>query len=146
MYLIFLLLIMSGCYGINRNTSEIENLNTDCLNANTWHALNEKYSTQTINDTAFIKALNYIENDIFKVDVLYFESSPRELIAVAKDHYSVRYVFNPNLSPYVLDGLSPELNKDEKKRITNRVQRLLMNYQCSEGKEESRKKMQVSIK
>jgi hypothetical protein len=39
----------------------------------------------------------------------------------------------------ILDGLSAELKESEKKRILNRVQKLLMEYQCEEGKNESEK-------
>lgn len=136
-YYVLLALIFSSCYGVNKKTSEIGDLNTDCLDSNAWDNLILKHSVTNITDTLFIESLESLKNRTFKTDILFFEDYPKELIAVAEDHYSIRYVFNPKISSQVLDGLSSKLNESEKKRIRNRVQKLLMEYQCSKGKQES---------
>jgi hypothetical protein len=82
-----------------------------------------------------MNALSNFKNTSFPVSVIYFEQGPKELIGV--DYSSIRYVFNPLISNQILDGLSPKLNEVEKKRIRNRVQNILMEFQCAEGKKEA---------
>ncbi len=66
---------------------------------------------------------------------LFFQDEPKELIAV--EYSTVRYVYNPKIRSEILDGLSPELSDEEQKRIRNRIQSLLISFQCMEGKDES---------
>lgn len=131
---ILIISLIVGCYGINENTFEIGDLNTDCLDKHAWKELLQKYNTENIEDTMFIEALKDLKLEPFRTEVLYFRDTyPKELIAVSEDHYSVRYVFNPSISKVILDGLSSELSEKEKKRIRNKIQLLLMEYQCKEG-------------
>lgn len=132
------LFVLNGCYyGINEKTSEIGNLHTECLENDTWVKINADYSVNKITDTLFFEGLEKIKLRTFKTEILYFEEPPKELIAIAEDHYSVRYVFNPKISRQSLDGLSMQLDNTEKKRIRDRVQKILMKYQCEEGRKES---------
>lgn len=130
-------LLLQSCYGVNEKTSEIYNLNTDCLSKEAWIEMNWRYSTTRITDSEWMEKLEDFKEYPFPVEILYFDDGPRELIGVGVDHYSVRYVYNPNISNHVLDGLSSDLSDAEKKRIGNRIQTLLMQYQCEEGKMES---------
>lgn len=136
---ILIISLIVGCYGINEKTSEIGDLNTDCLDKHAWEELLQKYNTENIEDTIFIEALKDLKLRTFQTEVFYFRDTyPKELIAVSEDHYSVRYVFNPSISNRVLNGLSTELSEKEKKRIRNRIQLLLMDYQCKEGIKKSK--------
>ena len=136
---ILIVSFLVGCYGINEKTSEIGDLNNECVEIQAWKELLQKYNTENIEDTIFIEALKDLKLKPFKTDVFYFRDTyPKELIAVSDDYYSVRYVFNPSISKVVLDGLSSELSEKEKKRIRNRIQLLLMEYQCKEGIKKSK--------
>lgn len=131
-------LLFTGCYyGINSKTSEIGNLNTNCLDKDAWLIIYQKYSISNIDDSIYSFQVNDFKNMPFETDLLYFESNPKEIIAISKEHYSVRYVFNPSISSQILDGLSPKLKEEEKKRIRNRIQKVLMEYQCEAGKKEA---------
>jgi hypothetical protein len=139
-YTIFfgIVIAMTGCYyGINKKTSEIGNLNTDCLASTAWAEILKEYSTKKIEDHRFIVQLNEFASFPFETELLYFDAQPREIIAVSKDHYSVRYVFNPVMDGQILDGLSEKLNEKAKRRVRNRVQEALMKYQCEEGKKKA---------
>ncbi len=138
----FIVILMSlffvGCYyGVNSKTSEIGNLNTNCLDKNAWSVIYQKYSINDIEDSIYKSQVNDFKGMAFETDLLYFESNPKEIIAISKEHYSVRYVFNPSLANQILDGLSPMLKEEEKKRIRNRVQNILIEYQCEAGKREA---------
>jgi hypothetical protein len=125
-----------GCgYGVNEKTSQIAYVNNTCLKKNAWDTILNIYSTNRITDSLFMDAVSDFKNVSFPVSLLYFDQEPKELIGV--DYSSVRYVFNPLISNQILDGLSPELKEDEKKRIRNRVQKILMDYQCESGKNEA---------
>lgn len=137
------MIFIGGCYGVNERTSEIGSLNTECLGKNAWTEIGRRHSTAGLTDSLFVEAIEELKRQPFKTEVLFFESSPKELIAVSDDHYSVRYVFNPAISDQVLDGLSAPLSPAEKKRIRNRVQELLMDYQCEEGKRKSQELMKT---
>ena len=125
-----------GCgYGINEKTTQIAYINNTCLKKNAWDTIINIYSTKKITDSLFLDAVSNFKNTSFPVSVIYFEQEPKELIGI--DYSSIRYVFNPSISNQILDGLSPKLKEEEKKRIRNRIQKILMEYQCEEGKKEA---------
>ncbi len=136
-YLCFVVILLQSCYGINEKTSEICTLNTNCISSTAWNEISKEYSTNKIVRSEFIKKVEGFKNQTFSNEVLYFENNPEELIGVDNELYSVRYVYNPKISNQILNGLSPQLNDVEKKRIRLRIQTLLMKYQCEEGKKES---------
>ena len=136
--IILMPLILTGCYyGVNSKTSEIGNLNTNCLDKNAWSKIYQTYSISNVEDSIYKYQVNDFKNMAFETDLLYFSNNPKEIIAVSTEHYSVRYVFNSSISNQILDGLSLKLKEEEKKRIRNRVQKILMEYQCEIGKKES---------
>ena len=133
--------LLSGCYyAVNSETSQIGNLNDKCLDKNAWEKLTTTYSTDNIVDSNLIKRVNDVKNHFIKPKyILYFDTEPKEIIGC--DYYSVRAVYNVNIADQVLSGLSPQLSDKEQIRIRNRVQKTLMEYQCEEGKLESKKWM-----
>jgi len=132
-----ILFLLSSCYGVNERTSEIFNLNTTCLSKETWDEINNEYSTNTVTDSVWLEKSKEFKDQPFPTEVLYFSEQPQELVGIATDHYSVRYVYNPQISDQILNGLSPQLNEEERKRIGIRIQTILMQYQCQKGKQES---------
>lgn len=135
--MVFLSLI-SGCYGVNERTSEIGTLTSTCLDDSVYAILEEKYSTKNILDPEFLSALEKMKTpQSLSTVFLYFDTLPREIIAIDESYYFVRYVYNPELYPYPVSGLPDVLSNKERKRIVNRVQGLLMEYECDKGKEES---------
>lgn len=132
---IFTSFIMSCSYSVNEKTTQIAYINNTCLKKNAWDTIGKIYSAQKITDSVFLDALSDFKNVSFPVSVIYFDQEPKELIGV--DYSSIRYVFNPLLSNQILNGLSPQLKEEEKKRLRNRVQKILMNYQCEDGKKEA---------
>ena len=128
------LLVMNGCYyGVNKETSEIANLDISCLDTTAWSSLCNKYNTNNIKDTSLLQGLQYVkEHFIEPTYVLYFDQEPIEIVGC--DYYSIRVVFKPNYKNQALDGLSPQLTDQEQVRIRNRILKILMEYQCSEGK------------
>lgn len=136
-YLFFVVILLHSCYEVNEKTSEISTLNTTCLAANAWDEIRKEHSTDLITNPKLIEELNRFKSKPFTTEVLYFKSNPEELIAVSTDHYRIRYVYNQKISNQILNGLSPQLNNKEKKRIQKRIQVLLLVYQCDKGKAES---------
>jgi hypothetical protein len=134
---IFLILLLNGCYyGVNEMTSEIGSLNSTCLEDSVWKELTAKYTVDSISKPEFREGLKDVKNHFIKPQyILYFSSGPEEIIGC--DWYTVRVVFNPNLSTRTMSGLDPSLSDDEQVRIRNRVQKLLIPYQCDKGKLES---------
>jgi hypothetical protein len=122
---------------VNKKTSEIGSIYAECLDKNAWDTLFSRYSINNIKDTIFAEALIEMNNQHFGCRILYLQDDPVELIGA--DYYSVRYVFNPKLSSEILNGFT--LWDSEKNRISNRVQKLLMEFQCKEGKEQSLKEI-----
>ena len=135
--LVIILLFQSCRYGINEKTSWICDLNTTCLNDDAWVKILQKYSTDSIKDNKLLEKLKDFKSLPFQTDVLYFRDEPIELIGF--EYYGIRYIYNPKISNQILNGLSPQLNDKEKKRIHKRIQILLMEYQCEKGKKESLK-------
>jgi hypothetical protein len=126
---IAMLVCLTACYGINERTSEIGNLETKCFQQKDWENVKKIYSAKTT-DSSFLETINEIKSKTFNTEILFFDTNPKEIIAIATDHYSVRYVYNSDISNQVLDGLSSELNDSEKKRITDRIQKLLNFCEC----------------
>jgi hypothetical protein len=135
------LFIMSSCYyGVNEKTSQIAWLNNICQSNYAFDTIVAKNPVCKIKDSLFLNALVNFKDVTFPVSLIYLNQEPKEIIGF--DYYSIRYVFNPKIdSTMNLDGLSPKLNDSEKKRIRNRVQKLIMEYQCDVGKKESEKLM-----
>jgi hypothetical protein len=138
-YWCFIAVLLQSCYGINEKTSEISTLNTNCLSSNAWDEIKREYSADGITNPKLNEGLKEFENLPFTTEVFYFKNNPEELIAVSTDHYAIRYVYNPKISNQILDGLSLQLKDKEKKRIKKRIQTLLIQYQCEEGRIESLK-------
>ena len=137
-----LLLFLSSCYGINAETSEIGSLNDRCLEGGAWEKLSGKYSVTSIKDSAFLEGLAEVKNHFSTPEyILYFEEEPREIVGCSWS--AVRVVFNPKLAYWPIDGLTPQLSDQEQVRVRNRVQNALMEYQCAEGKAESRELMKA---
>jgi len=135
---ITMLSILTACnYGVNKKTTQIAYINNRCLSKFAWDSIKSNYSINNIKDSIFLNALVDFKNVSFPVSLIYINEEPSEIIGV--DYSSIRYVFNPKISIQILDGLSPELEEEEKKRIRNRVQKLIMEYQCEEGQKEVQK-------
>ena len=132
----FMLIVSSGCYGVNQKTTEIGMLNSTCLQDIAWSELSKKYSKDNITSAEFKEGLLRVENYFLKPDyILYFQSGPEEIIGC--DYYTVRTVFNPDISTMAIGGLDPSLSDNEQIRVRNRIQKLLMEYQCDKGRQES---------
>jgi hypothetical protein len=136
---LLLLFIFSSCYyGVNEKTSQIGWVDNTCQSKFAWDSILAKNPIGNIKDSLFLNALDNFKNVPYPVSLVYLSQEPKEIIGVT--YSSVRYVFNPKIdSTMILDGLSAELKESEKKRILKRVQKLLMEYQCEEGKKESEK-------
>lgn len=136
-YLFIIILLFQSCrYGINEKTSWICDLNTTCLEDNSWTLMMKEYSIDSIKDVKLLEKLQDFKSQPFQTNVLYFKDEPTELIGF--EYYGIRYVYNSKISNQILNGLSPQLSDKEKKRIHKRIQTLLMKYQCKEGKAESK--------
>ena len=125
--------LLTGCYGVNSETSEIGNINSVCLPKNAWTEIQKKNSTDKITDSTFMEGLKYVKNHFLKPEyIIYFQSEPKEIVGC--DYYSIRVVYNPEIADFGLDGLSPQLSDKEQTRIRNRVLNLVKEYACEEGK------------
>lgn len=109
-------------------------MNTDCIEKGAWDKIKHAHFIEEDIDSSFVGGLMTIKTKPFKTEILYFSESPEEFIAI----YSVRYVYNPNISSHVLDGVSSESSHQGKDRIVNRVQKLLLKYPCPEGTNNSK--------
>lgn len=123
------LLSCNQCF-VNKYTSRIYNLNTECLADSAWKELKSYHSIARIKDSVMLSKLTEFKKMPFPHIVYYFDGKAPELIAVSADHDCVRYVYNPLISNSILDGLSPELTDQEKERVGNKVQSFLRKYQC----------------
>ena len=133
---LFSITFTSCYYGLNKETTEIGTLNTTCLADNAWDSLCEIYSVQNIKDTIFSSHLNEIKNHFINPNyILYFDTNAKEIIGC--DYYSVRVVYNPNIADYSVSGLDSILSDEEQMRIRNRIQGLLIKYQCKAGQKEA---------
>lgn len=126
-------LVLSSCYGVNSETSEIGNTYYTCRNKNTWIEISKQYSTDQIKDSMFLEGLKDVKNHFLKPDyIIYFKNEPREIVGISNE--VIRVAFNPKIFNGPIDGLSPKLTDLEQVRIRNRVLKLLYRYECPEGK------------
>ena len=126
-------LLLSSCYGVNSETSEIGDTYYTCRNENAWIEISKQYSTDQIKDSIFLEGLKDVENHFLKPDyIIYFKSEPREIVGISNQ--VIRVAFNPKIFDGSIDGLSPSLSDKEQVRIRNRVLKLLYKYECPEGK------------
>ncbi len=135
--LIILTTLLVSCDGmlfVNSKTSEIGNLNSYCIENNTWDTLRRMYSINEVKDSSFVTAIRHMrEHWTTPPYILYFKDYPEEIIAC--DYYSVRLVYNPKLSSQILDGLDDSLLTDKQQvRVRNRIINLLTYYSCDTGK------------
>lgn len=141
---LFIALILSGCYGVNSETSEIGTMSTSCLDSLAWTKMCQQNSIDSIKDPELLAKLKDVKKHFIKPDyILYFKDEPEEIIGC--DWYSIRVVYNKKIADQTLTGLDPLLGNDEQKRIRNRVLKELMKYQCSEGQLETLKKMEEEV-
>lgn len=138
-YILFAI-IVSSCYGVNSETSEIGSMSPSCVDSLAWTKICQEHSIDSIKDPELLRKLEQVKNHFIKPEyILYFKDEPEEIIGC--DWYSVRVVYNKKISSQTLDGLSPELGNDEQKRIRNRVLKEIMKYQCQEGQLETLQEM-----
>ncbi|MCU0438185.1 MAG: hypothetical protein MUC49_09725 [Raineya sp.] len=137
LYVLMIAIMLSSCYGVNERTSHIGALSSFCLPDSIEYFLQKEYSVNTLRDQKWIDKCNSFRNKPFPSIVIYFNESPKELVGIAQNFHTVRYVYNPNIRNQILDGLDSDLSDKEKKRILKRVQLALIKYQCEKGKEQS---------
>ena len=115
-----IILLLSQCYGVNKKTSEIGTLNYVCSDNVQIEILN-KYTTDKITNSILKSKVGEFKTMPFETNILYFESGPTEIIAISKDWYSVRYVYNPDISMRIQNGLGNSMNEQHKNRIMGRI-------------------------
>ena len=126
-------LLLSSCYGVNSETSEIGDTYYTCRNKNTWNEISKEYSINEIKDSTFLEGLKEVKNHFLKPDyIIYFKSEPKEIVGISNE--VIRVAFNPKIFNGSISGLSPSLTDKEQVRIRNRVLKLLYKYECPEGK------------
>lgn len=139
-----LALVLSGCYGINSETSEIGSIEALCLDSKAWPKICEEHSPNNISNEEWLLKVEDVKEHFSKPTyILYFMEDPQEIIGC--DAYSVRVVYNPELVDQVLTGLSPLLGNSEQKRIRNRVLSEIMKYQCQDGKAKTLANMKKDV-
>lgn len=131
--ILILVVLLSSCYGVNSETSEIGNTYYTCRNKNTWEEISKEYSIHQIKDATFLEGLKDVQNHYLKPDyIIYFKSEPREIVGISNE--VIRVAFNPKIFNGSISGLSPSLTDKEQVRIRNRVLKLVYKYECQEGK------------
>ena len=142
--ILFAILALSGCYGVNSETSEIGSMSPSCLDSLAWIKISQEHSIDSIKDPKLILRLEEVRNHFIKPEyILYFDDEPKEIIGC--DWYSIRVVYNEKIADQLLTGLSPLLSNEEQKRIRNRVFSELIKYQCEEGKAKMMKAMEMEV-
>lgn len=138
--ILFCLWLVVGCSSnfVNERTSKISSIDNTCLDSDVWEFLSENYSLDSTTSSQFIHGAKLISKEPFSTEVYFFSDSPSELIAISKNHYLVRYVYNPKISSEVLNGFSQELNVKERKRIMRRLYSVLNKFQCDDGIKKSK--------
>ena len=129
--------LISSCYGINEETSEICGLSVCCNEDNTWKVIFDEHKIENIQTKPVAEIISEFKNQSFESDILYFKDYPEEYIGISKDKMSVRYVYNHKIANQVLNGLSPQLSDYEKIRISMRVNSVHMKYLNDRGRRES---------
>ncbi|MCJ8288898.1 MAG: hypothetical protein HRT58_05740 [Crocinitomicaceae bacterium] len=136
--------ILTGCYAVNSETSEIGSMSPNCLDSLAWEKICSEHSIDSIKDPKLLSKLSLIKGHFIKPDyILYFQNDPEEIIGC--NWYSIRVVYNEKLSSQALTGLSQQLSNTEQKRIRNRVLLELSKYQCKKGKIETLKRMKENV-
>jgi hypothetical protein len=143
-FILLISLLLSACYGINSETSEIANIHMSCLDSLAWEKVCMEYDVNDIRDPELQAGLKEVRNHFIKPKyVLYFDEAPKEIIGC--DWHTVRVVYNAAIADQAMSGLSPFLSNQEQKRIRNRVLSALMQHQCAEGKKETVKAMAAPV-
>lgn len=132
---LFIIILTSSCNLENNKSTAIDMIHDDCIADSAMDILCERYSIKSIKDSIFNKKLKEMNKRAFKTRVLYFKNNPEEIIGI--DRYLIMYVYNPSLSSNVLCGLNDEVTEKERNRIFIRIQKLLLEFQCEKGKNES---------
>jgi hypothetical protein len=142
---IFILaVLLTSCYGINSETSEIGSINLSCLDSLAWEKMCQEHSIDSIKDPALIRQVDNIKQHFtHPTYILHFKNDPEEIIGC--NWSSVRIAYNAKVSWQPVTGLSQELGNAEQKRIRNRVLSELMKYQCSKGKIETSSLMKEDV-
>jgi hypothetical protein len=124
----------------NAQTSQIGNLNGVCVDNNVMKQMSQKFSVDSIKDSALLLKVKKIKDHFIHPEyVLYFADEPIELVGC--DYYSIRNVYSPKISEQVLDGLDMVLSNDEQVRIRNRVLKEYMKFQCDKGRNQTEEEM-----
>ena len=137
-------IVLSSCYGVNSETSEIGSMNLSCLDSQAWKKIAQEYSIDSIQDPILLTKVDEVKNHFIKPEyILYFKDKPEEIIGC--DWNSIRVVYNKKIANQILDGLDPLLGNDEQRRIRNRVLKEIMKYQCNEGQLETLTEMEKEV-
>lgn len=132
----FLFLVSCDGFFINKYTSHIGFLNFNCSDHSAvLDTIISQHQPVNMPPEFTAMATEFDNMPFTSGELVYFDSGPRELIKI--DNYMVRYVYNPEISEWVLDGLSTGLSDQEQFRITARIQLLVIEHQCLKGKFES---------
>jgi mRNA-degrading endonuclease YafQ of YafQ-DinJ toxin-antitoxin module len=141
---LFIAIILSGCYRVNSETSEIGSMSPSCLDSLAWTKICQQNSIDSIKDSELLTKLEDVKNHFIKPEyILYFKDEPEEIIGC--DWYSIRVVYNKKIANQTLDGLDPLLGNDELKRIRNRVLKEIIKHQCKEGQLETLKEIEKEV-
>lgn len=143
-FLLAVIIVLSGCYGINSETSEIGSIEASCLDSAAWEKICEEHSPSHIENQEWLSRVKDVQEHFSRPTyILYFKEEPPEIIGC--DGYSVRVVYNPQLADQVLTGLSPLLGNAEQKRIRNRILSEIMKYQCEDGQAKTQANMKKDV-
>ncbi len=124
----FVVSLFISCYGVNENSSEIGSINYNCSSSG-WNQIFSKFSTSYFSDNVTKQIVEDFNNMPFKVDLIYLKE-PAEIIGISEDRYTIRYLYNPNISNQILDGLSSQLTESEKERIQTRMVKIFEEHNC----------------
>ncbi len=146
---LIIILVVYGCkphgYTVNKYSSSIGLLNTKCIKDSTFNQIQNKYSIDLIVDKEFNVGLKLFSEYYRPPEYLiYFNKEPKELVGF--NSLAVKAVYNPSICTYeILNGNSVQLSDEEQMRIRNRVQEVIMEFQCLKGKKESEKLMKSKV-
>lgn len=126
-----LLLCECSYYGVNKETSQIATISVNCVlpsnSSKIWDQMKALHPCDSIVlNGEGLDIIELIENRPFETEVYYFPSEPAEYIAISKNHNSIRYIYNSQISEDVLDGYSKLLDDDQRKRLKNRIESELL--------------------
>lgn len=131
--LLGILLLYSCYYGVNEKTSWICEFTLDNCSKELLEKVEEEYSIKNIKDSTLLSKVKEFKNQAFPITmILYFKDAPEELIGL--EYYGVRYVYNKNIADQILNGLSPQLNENDKERICKRISELFVENKSTNSK------------